>query len=356
MRIDEYQRVYEAKHDNELLLLAESSDELTDEARTALQSELGRRGLKPKIVVRSAPVATVQNQPKSKPSESQFTTISGFLNGVMSTYRAHFWLFVWLVAPAIVFAFCGREFSRMFSRHVLQQFLAPAGDLTSSEARFETTLVGGIINFLTWTCFCICYAGIASAVRRIGMGDAPSFKRSFDEILQRPVSFLGISTMLGILFVVATACLSFVYFWAITLLGINFGGSNARMLVYVLYLPMVLVFSKFALAIPAVTLGHGTVRQSIFRSDEMTEGKWSLLAALLIKSIVGGYIAGMLPFWIAGWMWPYIHLNSWTLTAASIVGVILVEPILFIGFSLLYLDASQPAVQEDSRSVSVQLA
>ncbi len=354
MRIDEYLRIYESKHDDELLLLAESSAELMDEARTALQSELGRRGLRAEVTVRPIPVPVEQEFAKSRSSKSQFTTVGGFLREVVSTYRSHFWLFVGLVAPAIVFGFYGREFSRMFSRHLLQQFFAHAEGLTSSQIRFKAATVGGIINFLTWTCFCVCYAGIASAVRRIGLGDVPSVKGLFDEVLQRPGRFLGVSTVLGILFVVATACLSFVYFWAITLLGIDFRSSTSQMFVYVLYFPMVLVLSRFALAIPAVTLGNSTVRQSIFRSDEITAGKWGTLAALLLKSIVGGYVAAMLPFWITGWMWPYVHFYTWMLTTASIAGVILVEPILFIGFSLLYVNAVD-AVQEGDRAVAVRV-
>ncbi len=348
MRIDEYLRIYQAKHDDEILLLAENSAELMDEARAALQSELARRGLRAAVMMHPASAPIEQNPATSRLSVVRFTSVGAFLTEVMSTYRAHFWLFVGLVAPAIVFGYYGREFARMFSRHVLQQFLAHTGDLTSSKARFETATVGGIINFLTWTCFCVCYAGIASAVRRTGLDDAPSVKASFDEIFQRSGRFLGVSTVMGILFVVATACLSFVYFLVITLLRIDFRSSTSQMFVYVLCFPMVLVLSRFALAIPAVTLGDCTVRQAIFRSDEMTEGKWTILAALLIKSLIGGYIAGMLPFWIAAWVWPYVHFYSWILTAVSIAGVILVEPILFIGFSLLYLDGIQTVQQSNS--------
>lgn len=356
MRIDEYLRIYEAKHDDELLLLGKSSDELTEEARAALQSELGRRGLRSEVAVRPVAVAVEQSVEQSRSSLSWFQTVGEFLAAVMFTYRAHFWLFVGLVAPAIVFGYYGREFSRMFSRHLLKQFLTHAEGLTPDKLRFEAATVGGIINFLIWTCFGVCYAGIASAVNQIKRGDPPSMWASFDEVFERPSRFLGISTLLCFLFVAAMGCLSFVYLWLIRLFTLDFRGSTFQMLVYVLSFPMVLVLSRFALAIPAVTLGNCTIRHSIFLSDEMTEGKWGLFAALLLKSIVGGYIAGMLPFWIAEWMWPYVHIYSWILTAASIAGVILVEPILFIGFSLLYLDVSQISVQDDSRSVSVQLA
>ncbi|HEU5404336.1 MAG TPA: hypothetical protein VFU86_23515, partial [Terriglobales bacterium] len=171
MRIDEYQRIFEAKHDEELLLLAESSAELTDEARTALQSELGRRGLRAAVTVEEPPVPIAQNSAKSRFSQSQFTTVAAFPNEVMSTYRAHFWFFVGLIAPAIAFGFFGRELSRMFSRHLVQQLFAHAPGLTPEKARLEAATVGGIINILVWTCFCVCYAGIASAVRRMGPGD-----------------------------------------------------------------------------------------------------------------------------------------------------------------------------------------
>jgi len=352
MRIDEYQRIYESKHDDELLLLAESSAELTDEARAALQSELSRRAMTAELLAGPTPVPTAQYPATSKPSEFGFTSVGEFLNEVMSTYRSHFWLFVGLVAPAIVFGYYGREFSRVFSRHLLHQFLTHADGLTPDKVRFEAATIGGIINFLTWTCFGVCYAGTASAVSLIKEGGTPSFGSCFDELLRRPGRFLGISTVLCVLFVAATACLSFVYLWLIRIFGLDFRGSTVQMLVYVLYFPMVLVLSRFALAIPAVTLGDCTLQHSIFRSDEMTEGKWVVLAALLIKSIVGGYVAGMLPFWIAQWMWPYVHFYGWILTAASIVGVILVEPILFIGFSLLYLDGKQ-TVQHSGGAIAI---
>jgi hypothetical protein len=77
----------------------------------------------------------------------------------------------------------------------------------------------------------------------------------------------------------------------------------------------------------------------MFRSDELTEGKWLTLTVLLAKSLIGGYVAGKCPFWLASWIPPNIPLPSWfpwVLTVASIVGVTVVEPTMFIGFALLY--------------------
>jgi len=89
------------------------------------------------------------------------------------------------------------------------------------------------------------------------------------------------------------------------------------------------------------------VGQAVFRSDELTQGKWLILASVLTKSLVGGYLAGMFPFWLTLWIWPYVQLPGWVATAASIAGVTVVEPTMFIGFALLYLRMS--ALPSDSK-------
>jgi len=104
-----------------------------------------------------------------------------------------------------------------------------------------------------------------------------------------------------------------------------------------------LVFSRFVLAMPALILGDYPVGKAIFRSDELTERKWLVLAVLLLKSLVGGYIAGMLPSGSPGSSPRTFSLASsfhGILTIASVIGVTPIEPILFIGFALLYLKTS----------------
>jgi hypothetical protein len=104
-----------------------------------------------------------------------------------------------------------------------------------------------------------------------------------------------------------------------------------------------LVMSRFGLAIPALLLDDYPVGQAMFRSDELTEGKWLTLAALLAKFLIGGYVLGMAPFWFASFIPADAQLPSWfpwALTIASIAGVTVVEPTMFIGFALLYLKNS----------------
>jgi len=53
----------------------------------------------------------------------------------------------------------------------------------------------------------------------------------------------------------------------------------------------------------------------------------------LSKSLIAGYIAGMCPFWLASYIPADVALPTWfpwILTVASIAGVTVVEPTMFI--------------------------
>lgn len=81
----------------------------------------------------------------------------------------------------------------------------------------------------------------------------------------------------------------------------------------------------------------------MFRSEKLTQGKWLTLAALLTKSLIGGYIAAMCPYWLASFVHAPAPLPSWfpwILTIASMIAVNVVEPTMFVGFGLLYLKMS----------------
>ena len=86
-------------------------------------------------------------------------------------------------------------------------------------------------------------------------------------------------------------------------------------------------------------LDNFKVAQSVFRSDEFTEGKWLILTALLAKSLGAGYVAGMCPYWLAPWITSEVPSSwfPWVSYAASIAGVALVAPTLFVGLALLYM-------------------
>jgi hypothetical protein len=96
----------------------------------------------------------------------------------------------------------------------------------------------------------------------------------------------------------------------------------------------------------------------MFRSDELTQGKWLTLAALLAKSVIGGYVAAMCPLWLASFVRVTAPLPAWfpwILTVASVIGVTVVEPTMFVGFALLYSKMSAVG-SAPSKGLAGQLA
>jgi len=152
--------------------------------------------------------------------------------------------------------------------------------------------------FVTWIAFCFSFAAIYLAVREIGMGGIPAVRRSFARVRERFGAFFRLSILLLLLLFVSEVLgglISFAVLWALPRGHIRPLGPAFWLVTYGCMGIALLVFSRFVLAMPALILGDYPVGKAIFRSDELTERKWLVLAVLLLKSLVGGYIAGMLP-------------------------------------------------------------
>ena len=190
------------------------------------------------------------------------------------------------------------------------------------------------------------FAAICVAVRQIAGGVFPSVSDVLAEVRERTGPFLRISLLLFVLLLAALAAT----FWlsdhilsVLYELHVRPSGFAIYLLAGGLWVSALLVFSRLVLAIPAVILDNCRVVQAMFRSDELTEGKWLTLAVLLAEAWLGGYLAGRSPFWLASWIPANISLPSWfpwVLTAASNAGVIVVEATMFVGFAILYLRMS----------------
>jgi hypothetical protein len=62
----------------------------------------------------------------------------------------------------------------------------------------------------------------------------------------------------------------------------------------------------------------------------------------------------MLPFWLARWIPANVTLPwwfGWSLTIASVCAVTVIEPVMFIGFALLYLKTSEQSSAEATQLV-----
>ena len=67
------------------------------------------------------------------------------------------------------------------------------------------------------------------------------------------------------------------------------------------------------------------------------------ICGTLAKSVIGSYVAAMCPFWLASLIRVTAPLPSWfpwILTTASVIGVSVAKPPMFVGFALTYLKMS----------------
>jgi hypothetical protein len=352
MHIEDLSRDYSAKSDEELLRLAMELDELTPIARTALANELAKRRIN--VDERLNLLRAEGVQPRLEELGAQATPplgdshrVSQFVAEVLTVYHNHFWLFVKLTAPAVIIGFIailtGGNEGREITRHI------PRG---VGAFGYKTPILEGILPtqlgfLISWIGFCVSFGAICSAVRQTAAGIIPSVHQCFAAVGSRMGPLLRISlllySILGVLF--ATAILLAVApILVLSKHQVHPGFFTVRLVAFLALGSALLIFSRFGLAIPALILDNRRVGSAMFRSDELTKGKWLTLAVLLVKSVVGGYLAGMFPFWIAARIPVKIPAPwfPWLFTAASVAAVTAVEPTMFIGFALLYIRMSRP--------------
>jgi hypothetical protein len=366
MQIQDFLKVYQAKSDDELMRLAAAPEHLTSEALTGLQSELSKRRI-------SIPEGSGSFQKNGDSRAANHIThgerlgnrerqgVGDFVAEVLGTYHSHFWLFFKITAPAVIIStiaiVMGRNEGREIARHLPRGF----GLLAYKTKIFEIWLANLSAYLVSWIAFSFSFGAICTAVRQTSAGLVPSARHSFEDVRERLGPLLRLSLLLFVLVLVAEAAsvlLSTGVFWALH----HWQARPTRFLIAVVSYGVVglalLVLSRFALAMPAVILDDYMVGLAMFRSDELTEGKWLTLAALLAKSIIGGYVAAMCPFWLASFVHVTTPLPSWfpwILTVASIIGVSVAEPFMFVGFTLLYLKTSALG-SPPSRVLASQLA
>jgi hypothetical protein len=341
---------YRTKTDDELLHLADQRSQLTPEAGAVLAAELASR----RIVSHSiADTSAHGGLPDSKSSRTETPSIhlktGEFIEEVLRFYHRNRWAFMKLVFPAVVMGtiavIWGRYESHEISRHLYRE----GGLVRPQVGIIEIGMATWGSYLVSWLAFCYSFGAICSAAEQVHAGFDASIPNSFAAVRERLGPFLRLSLTLWLVFVMLVVI---AMLFIVTILSVTAPHSSlARGLgIYVLSLGLyglvALILSRFSLAMPALILDDYSVKRAMFRSDELTRRNWPILAALLFKSIAGGYVAGMLPFWLARWIPASVNLPSWfswVLTGASVTAVTVVEPIMFIGFALLYLKTSAPS-------------
>lgn len=340
MQIPDLLRIYQAKTDEELIDLAASPEQLTHDARISLMSEVSRRGIQ--LPFFSQPI---ESDVETEQHRSQ--TTAQFVVEVVRTYHANFWLFFKISAPAVIVSMIAYVAARAEVREILRSL--PRGPALLAY-RFEILEIGlwNYFSYLvSWVAFSLSFAAICTAVHQVSTGSKIQARNAFTDLRQRLAPFLRLSLFLFFLMLIAQAAsllLSSGVLRILHQLGIQTHRLTISLISYGCIGLGFLVLSRFALAIPALVLDQYHIGKAMFRSDELTQGKWLILASLLAKSLIGSYVAALWPFWLVANIDLPIVLPSWfpwILTLASATCVTAVEPTMFVGFALLYLKNSR---------------
>lgn len=137
--------------------------------------------------------------------------------------------------------------------------------------------------------FSFSFGAICFAVDEIKTGVTPSVTGSFGAIGHRLDPFLRLLLLLFFMILAAAGVGGWLLDGVLRILRqghVHTGRFAIFVLTYGLSCLALLVMSRFGLAMPALLLDDYPVAQAMFRSDELTEGKWLTLAALLAKSLI----------------------------------------------------------------------
>ena len=351
--------LYRTKTDEELLQLAAQRTALIPGAQMALSAELAIRRIN-------------VDQPAANTSSPNFSEIQAsskvarlpaplrapeFIHEVLRFYHRNRRIFIVLVFPAVLIGYGSVFLARQEARAVSRDLNMALGAHQLYFAALKIQAISLMGYCTSWMAFSLSFAAICVATEQIQAGQVATISESFKVTSEKVGPFLRLSLLLFVLYVLGIGIarlLSNGLFWA----GIRLRIAHLDLLIllaaYGAYALAVIVLSRFGLAIPALILDDHKVTRAMLLSDELTENKWSILSVLLFKSIVGGYVAGMLPFWLARWIPASINLPSWfswVLGGISIAALTLVEPVMFIGFALLYLKTSERSREKAPQAI-----
>jgi hypothetical protein len=354
MQLGEIANFYRTKSDDELVQLASRPEQLTVEALAALKGELTTRRIEIPSIVNLR-----EGESQNEHADSRTTSISPSLGAgalvadVVRLYRSQFSLFISLTAPAVLVSGAALLLVRWENEEIVRNAVNRSGHLPRSLEFVEMQVLVTGRYLLSWLALCYSFGAVSTATDQIARGCIPSALSCIAWMRRSLIGFSYLSLRLFVVFAVGivstTSGVTAAYFF---LIRPKFAVNPIALQVVIISLAclFLLAFSRLGLAIPAFLLERCRVGQCLFRSDELTEGRWLALAALLAKWLVAGYVAVRAPFWLASLIPERIALPSWfawVLTAMSVAGVTLVEPTLLIGLALLYVKLAAGSTREE---------
>lgn len=282
---------------------------------------------------------------------AQSTRAIHYVHRAWSIYRQDFWLVLKLILPAALISFfitCLLADKMAELAHYVPSHL---GNPIPPFLLVEVGLfrMGGFLT--TWIGYCFSFAAICVAVSKIKMGGSPVAAECFTAVRERFIPFLKISVLLflvliltSIVFVVVGAFIQAQYVNKIISLPAWMAYQSGAFLFFV----SCVIVSRFSLSHPSVILEGTNILSSLFRSDELTEGKWFGLALLVFEGTLAPFYLAQAVFWMLQSAGVLVPLPAWSHSGVYYLVVALsiaMEPIMFIGFAIMYLEASQESHQ-----------
>jgi hypothetical protein len=344
MHDPELVHTYQEKTDEELFQLLAEAHSLTLEAYSALVNEVASRGIDARQVTDAKSQSALSHAWRAMPLKLQ--SVGAFGQDILMVYHNQFWLFLKLMTPAVVVGYIAVTLGRSQANGMMRGIVPGSEVHTHIFLVFVAALVRIGSYLVSWVCSCWSFAAICNVIFRARTGSNSSFSESFFSIRDRTGTFLRVSCLLFVVFGVSMAAASMGsvgIVWALRHYHAHPTHLQFQVISWTCAGLALLMLSRFGLAIPVVVLEDCTMAQSMFRSNELTQGKWLMLTILTGKFLVGGYVAAMSPYWVVAIIPVTLGLPSWfgnILSLASVFNVSLIELFLFIGFTLMYLQSS----------------
>jgi hypothetical protein len=272
-----------------------------------------------------------------------------FIREVANLYHRNAWLFLKILLPAACFGWfvvilCFHQADEI-TRYVPRGF----------DARYylkeiwEAAAIRIFGVFVEWMLYCFAFSGMCIAVAILQSDEPVLTEECFEAIRQRIGAFTRAAMALGSL-----VALSFMFtLIVIGLIAVTLPHRYAPLTRKEWSILGICVWgfflwgvARFGLAIPVLFLENVNVRPALLRSYRLTNGCSMILALLLLESVAGSYVAFLIPQWV--WRAAYMHglasiWMSWIATGAGVVGGVLLQPHMLVGFGLLFLRRTHDA-------------
>ncbi|HWH56838.1 MAG TPA: hypothetical protein VN682_04350 [Terriglobales bacterium] len=184
-------------------------------------------------------------------------------------------------------------------------------------------------QWLIWICYCFALVGVCVLVARMKDLNASSYGSEFSVIREHPANFLKSATLFFLVLAIAFVGMIMIV-TGTTELQLQFKIPffiYESPVVWILSMALIsAVIVRWILAVPIATLIGLPFRKALRLSDQLTDGVSIPLWICVMESEIVGYIAAILPFWLAA-----IVLSGASLTKPEYY---IIEVFSFISFAL----------------------